>query len=341
MGAGKGWSQHETKTACRAYIVISEDPRRGSGRKKDVFVAAVLEEYKRLIPEVQCADGLPHVYRTGDAICQRFRKARAECLKYESILKQIRNRKPTGSPSNEDINRAALAIYNGESTIGQMYTFLRGRTVDGGSEFQFKEALDFLRSTHTWNLLLESQRDSEKNQLDASAHLVDEINQRPDDRERDNSMILSDIRPSDTPVNDNENTDPVAHSPASKEKAKRPIGKKRALDNSTHAAALHKGANAIERLAQASAKRTKLAEDMLKVEEERSMIDLFSMPDTNPELKKKFMELSQLKALAKLQSQISTQQTSSSSGPPSSQEKDNNNVSDTSTNPSNIVNLLN
>lgn len=229
MGAGKGWSQTETKTACRAYIVISEDPRRGSGRKKEAFVATVLDEYKRLIQQLQRDDGLPHVDRTGDAICQRFRKARSECLKYESILAQIRNRKPTGSPSDDDINRAALAIYNGESTIGHMYTFLRGRTVDAGSEFPSKDAIEFLRSTHTWNMLLESRRDSLKSQLNASAIQHNETVRSSDELESELTSPLPTPAHQPTEVNADQTNKEADLSPIYREKEKRPVGKKKGL----------------------------------------------------------------------------------------------------------------
>lgn len=158
MGSGKGWSQLETKNACRAYVVASEDPTKGTSRKKDAFTAAVLEEYKNLMNNEKQSDGVRYVDRTGDAICQRFRKARCECLKFEAFIKQINNRNPTGSPTSDDIKRTALAIYNGEGTIGTMYTYIQGRTLDVGPEFPFMEALSFLRATHTWNLLLQSQQ---------------------------------------------------------------------------------------------------------------------------------------------------------------------------------------
>lgn len=120
---------------------------------------------------------------------------------------------------------------------------------------------------------------------------------------------LSVAQRTDSNVSDRYEANEGSRSTAESEKERRPIGKKRALEHSRQAAALHKGADAIERLAEASAKRTKLAADLLKVEEERSMIELFSMPDTNPDLKRQFMQLSQLKAIAKLQRETQSNQT--------------------------------
>lgn len=48
---------------------------------------------------------------SGEASCQRFRKARCDYLKFESFLLQITKRNPTGSPTDEDTRIAALAVY--------------------------------------------------------------------------------------------------------------------------------------------------------------------------------------------------------------------------------------
>lgn len=68
----------------------------------------------------------------------------------EGLIKQVKSREPTGSPSEKDIEHAALAVYNGEDTIGQMYTFSRNRIIDVGPTFPFMEALEYLRRTATW-----------------------------------------------------------------------------------------------------------------------------------------------------------------------------------------------
>ena len=103
-----------------------------------------------------------HVYptRSGDAVMQRFRKSRSESLKLEGIIASIKARNPTGSPTNIDIERAAVAIYNGEGTYGTMYTYLRSSTMDVGPEFQYMEAFRYLWSTHTWDMVRESHSSS-------------------------------------------------------------------------------------------------------------------------------------------------------------------------------------
>lgn len=45
-------------------------------------------------------------------------------------------------------------------------------------------------------------------------------------------------------------------------------------------AALHRGADGIEKLVEASLKRTKLAEEMLLIDQQRSIVALFFIPGT-------------------------------------------------------------
>ena len=72
------------------------------------------------------------------------------------------------------------------------------------------------------------------------------------------------------------------------EKRKRPVGTKRALEISKQVLALHKGAEAMEKLAEASQKRTKLAVNLIEIDKQNSLVALFSMSETNPNLKKNY-----------------------------------------------------
>ena len=54
-------------------------------------------------------------------------------------------------------------------------------------------------------------------------------------------------------------------------------------------------------MAEASRKKTKIAEEALSIDKQKSLISLFSMADTDPEVRKRFLHLSQLQALAELE----------------------------------------
>lgn len=72
----------------------------------------------------------------------------------EGIIDAINSKNPTGSPSEEDIRRAALAVCNGDATIGNMYTHLREESANCGPGFLFLDRLFYLRTTHAWGLLM-------------------------------------------------------------------------------------------------------------------------------------------------------------------------------------------
>lgn len=297
MGTGKGWTQEETVLACRAYQSASEDPRKGSGKKKDLFTAQVLSKYNDLV-RVLRSENLMCTYpdRTGEAIIQRFRKARCECVKFEGIIKSMKSRDPTGSPTDEQFERAALAVYNGEATISQMYTYFRDRTVDAGVDFQFSEALKFLRSTYTWDMVSASKSNRSTTPTSV-AHDVDGFQQQ----------LVSSTETVEQPngeIQSPEISQPPSAIPSQSatptESKVRPAGTKRALENAKQMLALHKGAEAIEKMAEASRKRTKIAEQMLALDKQKSMVTLFSMPGTDEGMRMEFMRVTQMRALSEL-----------------------------------------
>lgn len=72
----------------------------------------------------------------------------------------------------------------------------------------------------------------------------------------------------------------------------------RSLEMTRQMQALQRGAHGIKKLAEAAAKRTNIAEEILSVGRQQSMISLFSMPGTDKFLQERFIRLSQVKALS-------------------------------------------
>lgn len=70
--------------------------------------------------------------RTGDAIVQRYRKTRCKGIKFIEIISCLKAKKPTGDPTEENIERAALAVYNGNARLCEMYAYLRDPSVPPG-----------------------------------------------------------------------------------------------------------------------------------------------------------------------------------------------------------------
>lgn len=74
----------------------------------------------------------------------------------EGIIHLIKQKKPIGSPSEADIERAALAN-NGDANISNMYSYFTDLSLDAGPVFPFQDSLTYLRLTNTWALLLLSR----------------------------------------------------------------------------------------------------------------------------------------------------------------------------------------
>lgn len=111
MGAGKKWTSAETVVARGVYVTASAYPRKGRNKNRDVFFAELLHFYEKEVESI-IRDILIQK-RTGAAVAQFYGKG-CECLKLEGSLQRIKSRKPTGSPTKDEIERGALVVYNGE-----------------------------------------------------------------------------------------------------------------------------------------------------------------------------------------------------------------------------------
>lgn len=210
--------------------------------------------------------------QTGDAITQRYRKAKCEGIKYEGIIATIKANKPTGDATKEDIERAALAVYNEDARVRDLYTYLRDYSVRPGPEFPFKEALFYMRQTNTWAYIILSRR-SRTSQPGAGRK---ENAGQGGPRDGVNGPFSHDE--GHRKFGGVENASSYGLNRLKEEIFRRPSSTKRLLKISSQVAALHKGADGIEKLARAAQKRTKMAEEMGKVQKQQSIIALFSMP---------------------------------------------------------------
>lgn len=81
MGTDKGWTPKKKAAWYQGYIAAEEDPRRGAGKKKEVFNGQVSKVYAASLLTMK--ENNPRVLytdRTGDEIVKRYRKSRCECL---------------------------------------------------------------------------------------------------------------------------------------------------------------------------------------------------------------------------------------------------------------------
>lgn len=132
-------------------VRASEDPTSGSGKEREVFRAQVSAAYATIMETVKRRNGnVEYGDRCAEAIVQRHRKARCESIRFEGIIGTIKKKMTTGSPTEEDIMRAATAVYNGDANLSNMYTYLRDSSVYCGPAFVFHDCFLFLRSTQSW-----------------------------------------------------------------------------------------------------------------------------------------------------------------------------------------------
>ena len=71
----------------------------------------------------------------------------------------------------------------------------------------------------------------------------------------------------------------------------------------TRNSAIAHGSDGIHALAEASRKRNKIAEELVKVERQSALMKLFSMEGTDPSLRERFLKAAQKKALSEIESQ--------------------------------------
>lgn len=93
--------------------------------------------------------------RTGELIIQRYKKIRKACLEFEGTLKQIKALKPTGDPTNADLERAATAVLNGKAQPADMYQFFNCGG-EPGKAFPYMRPLVYLRGTNLWKTINQS-----------------------------------------------------------------------------------------------------------------------------------------------------------------------------------------
>ena len=295
MGAGTRWDSKASLFACRAYVRASENPLKGVGQKKKCFEEDVFREFKLLVEEAVAAGdkkAARYLERQASAVRQRYVKVRGACISFSRCLKMIKAAEPTGSPSEDDMWNAALAIYNEAGGVKDMYSFfgLHGTARgDAGDPFPYTLEFKFLVQTNQWKLA-EGTSPSKKPPASLTASGADAGTGQENSSNEDSEE--------DVPVSADGAAEEVAKSRPS---AKRPLGKKKAQERMDMTRAISRGAKGIESLAEASTKRTKLSTELLSIEKMKARMQLFSMPGGSAANREKFLEMMQAEALREME----------------------------------------
>ena len=216
---------------------------------------------------------------------QRYRKARCNCIKFDAIFMRMHAEDPTGAPSDDYFIRAATAVFNAEANISNMYSLFQDKDLETGPKFEFLDALLFLRSTRQWDFVIQSKMEGPNK--DQGKDWKEEVVR--------GSSSSTEIGPSH--VNDL-GEDIVPH--VTPEKSVR-VGSKRAHAFSSQANTLHRGADRIEQLAKAAKHRNDIAEELLYVEKQKAVTELFRLPGTNEILRNRYLQVAQSEALKRLE----------------------------------------
>lgn len=232
--------------------------------------------------------------KTAEAVVQQFQRSRCKCMKFQGTFSSIKKKNPTGCPTDDDINRASLAVYNNEATVLQISSFLQDKTVYCGPQSVFMEALQYLRATHTWSMIKVSQNANRQN-VEMPTEEIVQVNE---------DCSCTDDHVFSTPILQ-KNKDIITLQNVSKEKA-HPSIQKGALEISRQLNALKNGVEATKKVAEAANEKCKIFQKMLDLDRLRSMIDLFPTPEMDEKIKSIFLKQTQLKALEILDKQHST-----------------------------------
>jgi hypothetical protein len=85
-----------------------------------------------------------------------WRKLKAECVAYHSVLMRLKALKPTGNPSQEDIVRVASSMLNGKVIISEVLAAIENKQFVVDKLFQHLPVYDYLLRQHSTMPLLET-----------------------------------------------------------------------------------------------------------------------------------------------------------------------------------------
>jgi hypothetical protein len=115
MGAEPKWQPIEDLLSCKVFLAASENPEQGADWKTKNLAEEVQMNFEKMI-EKSVQDnpnsGVVVVARTGDSVCQHYRRLKQDCLKYASDEDSFLAMKTTGDLTGEDISAFSSALYS-------------------------------------------------------------------------------------------------------------------------------------------------------------------------------------------------------------------------------------
>lgn len=305
MGTGKGWSDVENLLAFKAFVEASQDSKRGNGQKMDVFETRVASMFQNVVSVHQNRNKEALVQlRVGSSVSQRFKRIKKICIVFEGHYQNLDSLQLTGNPTETDFLPATTAAYNGRLDLGgdkkTIYGYFGDDAANPGTAFLFLNCYLWLRDTDFWRLMtaaIATSRTRKEDKNMCGKDIIENVAVIDLDVNISRGSSGSAVIESSIPKGEeSESKSAVRVTPS-----KRPEGTKKAIEKLHVNAALNRGAQAIESLVRQSEKRNIISSQSLAVQERNSSISLFTMPGTDPEVFRRFMEIQQavLKQLEK------------------------------------------
>lgn len=159
-GKGLGWCSEELLALAKGVYIASTCPVKGSGMKSIVFATEIrkrfLEDTSR--PEDACTAGRSGGPldqrrwdgRSSDSCLKQWSKMKKECSAFHAAVKRVEALDLTGSPSENDLYRCAVGLYNlGGKVMSHLYDIIRNPDYVIGKAFPFPDVYRFLDSRTT------------------------------------------------------------------------------------------------------------------------------------------------------------------------------------------------
>ena len=290
MGKTSAWLPIENVAACRAFCIASEHSKNGFTKDKELFSEQVRQIFKNEVISLSGEKAF-RTERTGAAIIQRFRSVTFACRRFEEIMTTIKTNNLTKPRNEEELEFAATVIFTGEVRFPELNRYMKNKKLHEVRVFPFRAALSYLRTTRMWSdpHVMSEYVDFWITSVRGEKLMIDESGTA--------TVKVEDPSSSSGTINIDRGKSSALEQPAINECVKDiPLkGVLKRNDVTTENVAI------IEKLAEASRRRTKILQDMLANEEHLARIELFSLPGTDPTLLRKFLDLSRKSALQKFE----------------------------------------
>ena len=149
-GRGKQYSNEENISASRAFIRASTNSVNGNDQKFHVFRASV-EKNWLLEAKLHRGDGVPAnppgtwEHRTVSSVIQHYKERKKESQKFQGCILKVVAWGPTGGPSEPDILRMDIAVYNREPIGKGLYRCAGDNFKEPEPDFKFKHVYLWLK----------------------------------------------------------------------------------------------------------------------------------------------------------------------------------------------------